>query len=60
MSKAQDGVKVKKWSKHPMAKARRYTALKNLEIKLKNPQPSHTEKDISRMKKEVEILKERI
>lgn len=60
MSEAQDGVKEKKFSKHPAAKARRRSALERLEHTLANLQPHHTEKDVKRMKQEVATLKLRV
>lgn len=60
MSEVQDGVKKKKFSKHPAAIARRRVALSYLEACVANVSPNHSETDVKRMKKEVSILKERI
>jgi hypothetical protein len=68
MSKAQDGVKEKKFSKHPQAKARRYSAMKRLEDQLERDYKitsdgenvALTDKDKKRITKELSTLKERI
>ncbi len=64
MSKKRNGVN---WSKDPNAKVRRYSAQKRLEAQLaRNEKLSKegsnvvlTEKDITRINKEISILKER-